>query len=88
MARENQAPELVGTMGGHTAVANNDQIIEGISRGVASALVSQNSLLSQLNGTAREILTKSGNVTISTASIIDGLNRTNRRAGTPIIAMG
>ena len=88
VARENQAPELVGTMGGHTAVANNDQIIEGISRGVASALVSQNSLLSQLNGTAREILTKSGNVTISTASIIDGLNRTNRRAGTPIIAMG
>jgi len=25
-------PELVGTLGGHTAVANNEQIVEGISR--------------------------------------------------------
>lgn len=36
MARE-AGPELVGTIGGRTAVANNDQIIEGISAGVESA---------------------------------------------------
>ena len=36
MARE-AGPELVGTIGGRTAVANNDQIIEGISYGVESA---------------------------------------------------
>ena len=31
-------PELVGTMGSHTAVANNDQIIEGIRQGVYEAV--------------------------------------------------
>lgn len=36
MARE-AGPELVGSIGGRTAVANNDQIVEGISYGVSSA---------------------------------------------------
>lgn len=31
-------PELVGTMGGRTAVANNDQIVEGIKTGVMEAM--------------------------------------------------
>ena len=31
-------PELVGTIGGQTAVANNDQIVEAVSRGVAVAV--------------------------------------------------
>lgn len=35
-------PELVGTMGGHTAVANNDQIVEGIRQGVYDAVVAAN----------------------------------------------
>ena len=39
VARES-GPELVGTIGGHSAVANNDQIIEGIKRGVIEALTS------------------------------------------------
>lgn len=39
MARE-AGPELVGTMGGRTAVANNDQIIEGIKAGVYEAVAS------------------------------------------------
>lgn len=38
MARES-GPEMVGTMGGRSAVANNDQIVEGIERGVTNALV-------------------------------------------------
>lgn len=33
-------PEMVGSMGGKTAVANNDQIVAGISAGVYSAVVS------------------------------------------------
>lgn len=37
-ARE-AGPELVGTMNGRTAVANNDQIVEGISAGVFNAVV-------------------------------------------------
>ena len=31
-------PELVGVMGGRTAVANNDMIIEGIRQGVFEAV--------------------------------------------------
>lgn len=37
VARES-GPELVGTMGGKTAVANNDQIVSGISSGVFEAV--------------------------------------------------
>lgn len=37
IAREN-GPELVGTIGGRTAVANNDQIVEAVSRGVYEAM--------------------------------------------------
>lgn len=33
-------PEMVGTMDGHTAVANNTQIVEGIQQGVAQAMLS------------------------------------------------
>lgn len=33
-------PEMVGTMGGRSAVANNDQIVEGIRAGVYDAVVS------------------------------------------------
>lgn len=36
-------PELVGTMGGHSAVANNSQIVEGIRQGVYDAVVAANS---------------------------------------------
>lgn len=38
MAREN-GPELVGRMGNKNAVANNSQIIDGIAKGVKSAVV-------------------------------------------------
>ena len=38
LARENGAPEFVGTMGGHTAVANNDQIVASVSDGVYRAV--------------------------------------------------
>lgn len=37
VAREN-GPELVGTLGGHTAVMNNDQIVASVSAGVAKAI--------------------------------------------------
>lgn len=39
VARE-AGPELVGTIGSHTAVANNDQIVAAVSQGVASAVSS------------------------------------------------
>ena len=39
MAREDGRPELVGSMGNRSAVANNQQIVEGIEQGVMSAMV-------------------------------------------------
>ena len=37
ISRENGIPEMVGSIGGRTAVANNDQIVEAISIGVYNA---------------------------------------------------
>lgn len=52
MARE-AGPELVGTIGGRTAVANNDQIIEGISAGVEGANVG---VINALYAVAQQIM--------------------------------
>lgn len=39
MARENGINEMVGRIGNHSAVANNDQIVEGIRGGVEAAMM-------------------------------------------------
>lgn len=57
VARE-AGPELVGTIGGSTAVANNDQIVAGIQSGVAEANAEQNGLIRQLIGVATQIAKK------------------------------
>lgn len=54
--------ELVGSMGGSTAVANGDQIANGIANGVAAANETQNTLLREQNAILREILATGGNV--------------------------
>ena len=54
--------ELVGSINGKTSVANQEQIIEGIQRGVAEANESQNALLRQQNELLRGILAKETNV--------------------------
>lgn len=41
-ANENGAPEMVGTMGGRTAVATNGDIVEGIRQGVYEAVSAAN----------------------------------------------
>ena len=43
VARENGLPEMVGTINGKTAVANNDQIVDAIAIGVAKAMSSNKS---------------------------------------------
>lgn len=57
IARE-AGPELVGTIGGQTAVANNDQIVASIAAGVASTNSEQNELLRQQNQLLMQILEK------------------------------
>lgn len=57
IARE-AGPEMVGTLNGHNAVANNDQIVSGIASGVAAANAEQNALLREQNGYLRQIASK------------------------------
>ena len=85
LARES-GPELVGTIGGRTAVANNDQIVQGIASGVASAQATQNALLREQNSMLRELVNKGSG--ISTGSIVSAFDRANRREGTALISVG
>ena len=85
VARE-AGPEMVGTIGSRTAVANNDQIVQGIASGVASANAQQNALLREQNALLKEIASKSMSVT--TGSLADAFSRANRREGTTIIPVG
>ncbi len=80
VARE-AGPELVGTIGGRTAVANNDQIVEGISAGVEWANAKQNALLVEQNSLLRQLLAKEFTAEITTNSIANGFARKNARDG-------
>ncbi|MCD8201747.1 MAG: hypothetical protein LUD47_06770 [Clostridia bacterium] len=68
-------PELVGTMGGHTAVANNDQIVEGIKQGVREALEESN----VGGGDITVQFVQDGQIKAS--KIISAAERANQRAG-------
>ena len=85
IARE-AGPEMVGTLGGRTAVANNDQIVQGIASGVASAQAKQNAILLEQNALLKQLVNKGSG--ISTGSISSAFERENRRAGTTIIPVG
>ena len=60
-------PEYVGTIGGSTAVANNDDIVAGIKSGVQSANAEQNELLRQQNSILTKLLEKNLTITPSVA---------------------
>lgn len=77
LARENGGPEMVGQFGGHTAVANNDQIVEGVARGVADAQSGQNELLREQNRLLRQILEKEGSFVLNPST---GLGKVARRS--------
>lgn len=87
IARE-AGPEMVGTMGGRTAVANNDQIVAGIASGVAAAMLGTGAKLDETNDLLRGIAEKDGTVVVSTSEIAAGLTRMNRRAGATVIPVG
>ena len=72
IARE-AGPELVGTMGGRTAVANNDQIVEGIRQGVYDAV----SAAMANNGTSEPVV----RMYLDSREIKNGQNRLNRAMG-------
>ncbi len=89
IARE-AGPEMVGTIGNKSAVVNNEQIIAGISEGVADANSEQNALLREQNNLLRKLLEKDTivNAAISANDIIGGLQRKNRRDGKTVVSVG
>lgn len=69
--------ELVGQFAnGKTAVANNEQIISGIERGVRDANAEQNALLREQNALLRQILAK--DTGISTRDVFEAVRSENR----------
>lgn len=74
IARENGAgPELVGTIGGHTAVASNNDILEGIRAGVFEAVSA-----AMANGGSGDVSVK---VFLDSREIKTGQQRLNRAMG-------
>lgn len=78
--------EMVGQIGSRTAVANTQQIVDGIAYGVSQAMQSQNALLSRQNDLLAQIARKDSSVSIS--SILGAMDRANKRTGTPVVQMG
>ena len=62
-----QTTDPLGTIGGNTAVANNDDIVAGIKSGVQSANAEQNELLRQQNSILMQLLNKDLTITPSVA---------------------
>lgn len=79
IARE-AGPELVGTMGGHTAVANNQQIVTGIYEGVKAAI--------QDAGSSNSGGTMSVNVYLDGKQITAAVEKRQRERGATIYPGG
>lgn len=81
-----RGPELVGTMNNRPAVANSQQIIEGVASGVAKAMAEQERLLREQN----DILRKKGDaqVVLSTGTLVSAFDRMNRRNGNTVVPIG
>lgn len=88
VARE-AGPEMVGTIGGRTAVVNNGQIVDAVADGVYEANAEQNMLLREQNGLLRQLLAKDmGGAEITAASVAKNLNRKNLRDGKVTVPVG
>ncbi len=76
-ANENGVPELVGRIGNNTAVANQEQIIEGIKRGVFEAMIAANG---DQNKGDMNISIQVGEYELANA-VVSALNAQTRRIG-------
>lgn len=74
VAREAGA-EMVGTIGHKTAVANNDQIVEGVASGVAAGQREQTRALSKIEERLRRIEQKEFTATVVPSSALGRVNR-------------
>lgn len=87
IARE-AGPEMVGTLGKSTAVANNSQIVSGIASGVAAANSVEVELLRQQNKLLQKIADNpGGGGVIKVQDIVNGVNARAKRLGKqPVLA--
>ena len=73
-------PELVGNIGGRTAVANNDQIVQAVSQGVAQAVAS---VLGSGNSQEGNVILKVDSRELGRIMIKE-MKRMNRQAGVTV----
>lgn len=88
IARENGIPEMVGSIGRRTAVANNEQIVESVASGVAEANSEQNMLLREQNTLLRALLEKDSGVYLDGRSLSKSVDKYNREHGRVLITGG
>ena len=80
-ARE-KGPELVGTIGGNTAVVNNDQIVASVASGVQQAVTEALApYLSDISNNTRVTANKDFTVQIGDRQIAEANNRGQRQLG-------
>ena len=87
IAREAGA-EMVGSIGRRTAVANNDQIVEGIAYGVSVANNESNALLREQNSLLREMLAQDRGVYLDGKSISKNVEKHQRERGRQLVTGG
>lgn len=81
-------PELVGTIGRQTAVANTEQIVQGIAAGVSEANLQQNALLREQNELLRAILEKEGTTYLDGKKLYKSVENAARNTGVVIMTGG
>lgn len=87
IAREAGA-EMVGSIGRRTAVANNDQIVEGIAYGVSVANRESDALLREQNTLLRAMLEKESGVYLDGKSISKSVEKHQRERGRVLVTGG
>lgn len=79
IARENGIPEMVGRIGGQTAVANNDQIVEGIVGGVRTANEGVISAIYAMAGIVASAVRENGNIYLDGEKISENTTAAQKR---------
>ena len=86
LARENGMPELVGRLGSHTAVANNDQIVSSVADGVYRAVKAAMANSQTEAGNTNVNVELVGDVANLFKAIRKEGNSYQRRTGNPVFA--
>jgi hypothetical protein len=88
LANENGRPEMVGSMGNRSAVANTGQIVQGISQGVAQANQEEVALLREQNSLLQQLLAKNTTINLDGRKVNNQLDQTRLYQGTPLVTYG